>query len=141
MNTTFISKIRTIGRDLRNIALTGGMLAVAYTGVTVAANATLAGAYAAQEGIERLCGAETREVVATLKPGSTRQIQLPTGHGRLIEGIFTLKNGVEVTVLDAPVITAGKYWPGMNDLVEGQNYRLTTFDGFGGHRFVKADKQ
>lgn len=132
------SKLNETAKATRDAALISVAILVPYTAATVAVNCALAGTYAAQEGVERIFGAETREYQGTLK--SSRELLLPNGHGKLIEGTFTLSNGIEVKIIDAPVVTEGKYWPGMKDLQEGQKYTVTAFDGMGNPRFVKADK-
>lgn len=130
--------VNNMSLKFKEQALIGTMLGVTYLGATVAVNTLIEGTRASLEGIERLAGCENKEYVATLK--STRDIQLPQGHGKIMEGTFSLYDGTEVKIFDSPVILEGKYWPAMENLTEGQTYKVTAFDGMGGPRFIQAEK-
>ncbi len=124
-------------------AATYGVLAVAIpvVGIGVAYSGCIAvdaGIRASLEGIERMCGSQTKEHIGKLK--SNKRISMLGTHGEFTEGTFTLQDGREIVISDLPVVTEGKYWPGMGRLQEGQTYKVTAFEGFGTPRFVNAEK-
>ncbi len=110
---------------------------VLYAVAPLALNTVLYAGYAAQEGVQRLCGTQTVSRTGRLKESTLRKLVMPGTHGEITTGTFILDDGKELEVVDGPVVTEGKLVPNMRDLKKGQKYNFRTF----GYNLVDAKRQ
>ncbi len=105
--------------------------ATLYVSATIAVNSLVYTTSAGMESIERACGTTPYKTTASLKEKGIMR----GPHSRIPYGIFVDSEDKELTLMDSPVVTEGKFFPGtLRKMEPGKNYEVEIF---GSPKFVQ----
>ncbi|HVY01646.1 MAG TPA: hypothetical protein VHA12_02690 [Candidatus Nanoarchaeia archaeon] len=132
-----INRLLEKNRDL--ICFGAGLVALEIA-VAVPINAALYTGFFTQECIEsRFADSKEQSLTGRLKEKSNKEYLMPGIHGTIRHATFSLEDGREIEVIDAPVVTAGKFLPNMGGLKEGSEYNFKVYGSeLTGYKLISA---